>query len=150
MRKRPLQLLGVALVVAAVAWVLSSHRNATNDEARYRQWQRPVGSWARLVFLERHLPTSLSKALHLPALEQRYLDKNEKLGETLLASGYLTNLHIAVTNAGTIRTQIASRLRRATQGSRAKWEFYVRSNAVVVLTCRPEDAAICSRAVEGK
>ena len=98
--------------------------------------------------MERHLPTSLSKHLHLPAREQRYLEKNEEIGEALRASGYLTNVHIAVTNAGARRTQMADRLRKATQGNHAKWEFSVRSNAVIVLTCRPQDVPLCIRAIE--
>jgi hypothetical protein len=145
MSKRPIQILSVALLIAAAVWVLGSARNATSDEARYRQWLRPVGSWSRLVFLERRLPTCLSKAFHLRALERRYLDKNEKIEDALVTSGYLTNVAIAVSNAGSCRAQIASRLGRATH---AKWEFSIHSNAVVVLTCRPQDVALCARAIE--
>ena len=148
MGKRPIQILSLSLLIAAAVWGLGSLRNPTSDEARYQQWQRPVGSWARLVFLEHHLPATLSKAFHLPALEQRYLDKNEKIEEALVTSGYLTNVHIAVSNAGACRTQIADRLRQATRKDHAKWEFFIRSNAVVVLTCRPQDVSLCVRAVE--
>jgi hypothetical protein len=69
----------------------------------------------------------------------------------------MTNVHIAVpiatiavTNAQARRTIIADRLRKATQGNHAKWEFSVPSNAVVVLTCRPQDVALCTRAIESK
>ena len=148
MSKRTLRILAAALLVATVLWALNTSRRATSDEARYQQWQRSMDSWVRVVFVERHIPSSLSKVLHLRALEQRYVDKNEKIGEALHASGFLTNVHIAVSNAGARRTQIADRLRKATQGSGAKWEFYVRSNAVVVLTCRPQDVASCVRAIE--
>ena len=148
MRKRSLQILGVALVVGAAAWALMSPSSATTDEARYKQWHR---SFEQLVFLERHLPTSLSKALDLPARERRCLEKDdEQIYQVLHASGYLTNVYIAVTNAGASRNQIMNRLDKATQGSSAKWEFYVRSNAVVVLTCRPQDVALCARAVENR
>ena len=75
-------------------------------------------------------------------------DKEEKICDALVASGYLTNVHIAVANAGARRTQIADRLRKATRASHANWEFYVRSNAVVVLTCRPQDVPVCTRALE--
>lgn len=116
MRKRQLQILGVALLIAAGVWAFRFAGNTSMDEARYRQWGRPVASYARLVFLERHLPTSLSKALRLPVLEQRYLDREERIYKVLYASGYLTNVPIAMTNAGASRTQIADRLRKATQG----------------------------------
>lgn len=75
-------------------------------------------------------------------------DNYEKITEALETSGYLTNVHIAVSNAGAHRAQIADRLRKATPESGAKWEFYVRSNAVVVLTCRPQDVASCVQAIE--
>ena len=149
MSRRPLQVLAVISLAVPVFWALSTPKKPASDEARYQQWQRHVGSYARLVFVERHLPTSLSKLLRLPAREQRYLDKDEELYQALHASGYLTNVHIAVANAGARRAQIADRLRKATQGSHAKWEFIVRSNAVVVLTCRPQDVALCTRAIEG-
>jgi hypothetical protein len=148
MSNRPLQVVAVMLLAAAVLWALNTPRKATSDEARYRQWQRPIDSWVRVVFVERHIPSGLSTVLRLPALEQRYLDKYERISEALKTSGYLTNVHIAMSNAGSQRTQIAAPLRRATQASGAKWEFYVRSNTVVVLTCRPQDVASCVRAIE--
>ena len=148
MSKRTLQILAAALLIATMLWALNTPRKAMSDEARYQQWQRSIDLWVRVVFVERHIPSSLSKTLHLPALEQRCLDKDARISEALETSGYLTNVHIPVSNAGARRTQIADRLRKATQGSGAKWEFYVRSNAVVVLTCRPQDVASCVRAIE--
>jgi hypothetical protein len=148
MRKRPLKVLAVALLAVAVLWAISTRKKPASDEARYQQWHPPVDAYARLVFAERHVPTRLSKLLHLQSREQAYLHESEEIGEALLASGYLTNANIAVTNAGARRTQIADRLRKATHGNDAKWEFFVRSNAVVVLTCRPQDVALCTRAIE--
>src|SRR5437764_14264632 len=112
MSKRKLQVLAVALLAVAMFWALSTPRKSASDEARYQQWGRPVEAWARLLFVERHVPTSVSKLLHLPAREKKCLDKNEEIGEALLASGYLTNvliavpitLSIAVTNAQARRT----------------------------------------------
>ena len=148
MSKRPVQILSVALQIAAAAWALGSASKATSDEARYEQWQRPIDTWVRLYEFESHLPTSLSKTLYLPTLEQRCLDKNEKIEEALIASGYLTSARVAVPNAGLYRTQIGDRLRKATRGTDAKWVFWVQSNAVVVVTCRPRDVAACVRAIE--
>lgn len=147
MSKRPLQILA-AVLLAIGLWALNTPRKATSDDARCRQWQRSIDSWVRVVFVERHIPSGLSTVLRLPALEQRYLDKRERIFEALKTSRYFTNVHIAVSNAGSQRAQIAARLRRATQESDAKWEFYVVSNAVVVLTCRPQDLASCVRAIE--
>src|SRR5438552_18087640 len=78
MSKRPLHVLAVALLAVAVFWALSIPRKPQSDEARYQQWGRPVDSYARLVFVERHVPASLFRLLHLPAREQRYMDKNEE------------------------------------------------------------------------
>jgi len=150
MRKRWLQILGVIFVAFVALWLLGSAGSATTDEERYQQWQRPIDSMTRVAFLQHHLPNNVSRILHLSALEQRYVDKNEDIEQALLTSGYLTNVDIAVTNAGPPRTQIADRLRKATGTNHVKWEFHVRSNALVVLTCRPEDVALCVRAVAGQ
>ncbi len=150
MSKRQFKVLATGLVAVAALWALSTTKQPANDEARYHEWQRYIGWYARLVIVERHLPTGLAKFLHLPARQQRYLDKHEEVGEALHASGYLTNVHIAVINASASRTQIADRLRKATRENQTKWEFSVRSNAVVVLTCRPKDVALCTRAIENK
>jgi hypothetical protein len=147
MRKRSVQIFALALLIGAALWALSFAHNGGTDEARYLQWH---DSWARLIFLERHLPASVYRALHLATLEQRYRSRDEEIVEVLVTSGYLTNVHISVTNAGACRAQNTDQLRRATQGNHAKWEFYVRSNAIVVLTCRPQDVSLCAGAVEGK
>jgi hypothetical protein len=141
--------------------------NPSTDEERYQQWTRPWDAVMRIQTLEYYLPKSLSTPLRLPALQQQYVDKDESIYQALHASGYLTNVHIALTNvaltnSGASRTrlaaidkiardnQISDRLRKATQENHAKFEFYVWSNSVVVLTCRPQDVALCERAVEGK
>jgi hypothetical protein len=145
--------------------------NPSTDEARYQQWTRPWDAVKRIQVLEYYLPKSLSTPLRLPTLQQQYVDKDEAIYQALHASGYLTNVHIALTNtslthialtnAGASRTrlaaidriardnQISDRLRKATQENHAKFQFYMWSNSVV-LTCRPQDVALCVRAVEGK
>ena len=148
MRKRSLQILGAALVVGVAAWTLTSPSSVTIDQTQYQQWHRPIDTYARLLFVEHHLPTSLSKLLRLPSLEQRCLDKDEEIYQALHASGYLTNVHIVITNATAHRAQISDRLTKATQVNHAKWEFIIRSNAVVVLTCRPQDVDLCVQAIE--
>ena len=150
MPKRPFQILSVALLLLAAGWTLRSARNAPSDEARYHQWQRPMDTWRRLVLLERHLPASLCRAFNLSALEQWYLDTDDKIEERLVTSGYLATVDIAVTNAEACRTQIGDRLSKASQGNETKWMFFIRSNATVVLTCRPRDAGLCIHAVEGR
>jgi len=148
MSKRSVQILSVALLIVGAVWAPSSAKNATSNEARYQQWQRPIDTWVRLVSLERHLPSGFSKAFRLSALEQRCLDKAEKIEEALVTSGYLTNVPVAVPNASAFRTQIGNRLRKATETNHVKWGFFIRSNEVVVLTCRPQDVGLCVRAIE--
>ena len=150
MSKRLFQVLAVALPTIAVLWALYSPKQPKGDESKYQQWMKPMKSYSTLVSVERYLPTSLSRYLQLPALEQRYLDKHLEICEALLVSGYLTNVEIAVTNATASQMQIVARLNKVSQRNHAKWEFSVRSNAVVVLTCRPQDVALCTRAIENK
>jgi hypothetical protein len=146
-------LLGVvfAAVLAFAYLHAGSTRSANTDEKRYQQWGRPIDSYKRVVFLESRLPAWLSKALHLPALKQHYQDTNQEIEKALVASGYLTNLHVAVTNARAARTQIAARLQKATtQENPPKLLFFIPANDVVVFICRPQDVALCVRAAEGK
>jgi len=143
-------LLAGMLLSAAGFWARSNARKDASDEAKYQQWQHSYYSYQRLAFAEGHLPSSFCKALRLPALRQRYCDKEEQIGKALVASGYLTNVHITATNAGARFTQIADQIRKAAQGSGAKWELSGRSNAVVVLTCRQQDVPVCTRGLDSQ
>jgi hypothetical protein len=79
------------------------------------------------------------------------MDEHESLGDALVASGYLTNVTIAVVSVPTNyvqRAQIADRLRKAFPGD-DEWEFWVRSRSnEVVVTCRPEYEVLSRQAVQ--
>ncbi|HET7871387.1 MAG TPA: hypothetical protein VFL42_02675, partial [Terriglobales bacterium] len=60
------------------------------------------------------------------------------------------NVQVPFANAAGRRTEAQALLNKATLETPAKWEFYVRSNSVIVLTCRPADAARLIAALESK
>jgi hypothetical protein len=59
MRKRPLQIIGVALLIVAGVWTFYSLRSAPTDEALYQQWGRPILSRVACV-----LPSSQKHENH--------------------------------------------------------------------------------------
>jgi hypothetical protein len=79
------------------------------------------------------------------------MDEHERLGDALVASGYLTNVTIVVASMPTNyvqRAQIADHLDKAFQG-KDEWEFWVRSRSnEVVVTCRPQDEVLSRQAFQ--
>ncbi len=134
MRKRALQFLAIIFLTAGF-WILHHVGKRSSDEVKYQQWQRSIRPYATAVFLENHLPKSIGKALRLPALEDYYLHRDDKISQELLASGYLIRIQLSGTNT----TQISDTLAKATKGTEAKWELGLRS---MVLTCRPQDVPL--------
>src|SRR6516164_3689000 len=130
MKKHKVQILmlAVALFVVSLFWVLRNPGHSVSDEGNYTQWRRTILAADRIISLERHLPQSLSRFFHLPNLERKYIDKHSALGDSLVASGYLTNVWINVTNPLGQRIQLANRLTKAFPGPGNEWEFYIRSN----------------------
>jgi hypothetical protein len=148
-RKRTLQILAATLLAIGVLFMLWAPRKATGDEARYKEWHKPRPSHYCVQFLVRHLPNSVSGVLHLPALQMKHGAAEQEIRDGLLSSGYLTRVQIAVTNPRGNSRQICDRLWKATRKSRPKWEITVpQSNSEVVLTCRPQDVILCTRAIE--
>jgi hypothetical protein len=139
----------VCVLATVVAWVLFPVRAAKTDTAKYERWKQTSHLFGRVMWCERHLPRNLVSLFHLSTLDQKYIDEHERLGEALVASGFLTNVTIAVAAAPTNATQfaqVANRLRKAFPG-RNEWEFWVRSNAVVV-TCQPQNVLLCRQALQ--
>jgi hypothetical protein len=134
-----------------VVWGLFPVGAAKTDEARFQRWKQTIYLFSRTIWWERRLPQSLVRLSHLSALDQKYMDEHQRLGDVLVASGYLTNVTIAVARVptnGVQRAQIAARFRRQFKG-REEWEFgvYGHSNAVVV-TCRPQDEVLSRQALQ--
>jgi hypothetical protein len=148
MSKRKIQMVVIAFASALLLlWCYRLSRPGGDAEAKYKGWQRSIHRYSMAHSVERRLPAGLVRFLRIPGIEQKYLDEHEALGQALVASGYLTNVSIAVTNPASRRSQLAACLRKAFQGSGNEWEFYVRSNSEVVVTCLPEHVALCRQAL---
>src|SRR6266550_1496627 len=148
MSKRKIQFALIACVSGLLlVWFCRTPR-MDNAQAKYERWQRSIRRWSLALSAERRLPASLVRLFRIQKLEQKYLDEREALGEALIASGYLTNVCIVVTNPVSRRTQLAALLTQAFKGTENEWEFYVRSNHVVVVTCRPQHVILCRQALQ--
>lgn len=154
MRRRKFQIILVGCLLTMLAvWVLRSAREGTGDEHRYRQMLRAeVWGW-RLNSAEKRLPGPLVRLLHIANLKKTYMGKAQAHEEALLASGYLTNASITITNLPPTATKEKSRqaevLRRLRTGLRGvdSWFFYMKSNQAVI-TCRSSDVPLIRRAIE--
>src|SRR5271170_4479723 len=129
-------IVSVCVLTIVVVWVFFPAGAARTDEARFQRWKQTPHLFTRAIWWERHLPQSLVRLFHLSTFDQKYMDEHERLGDALVASGYLTNVTILVASVptnGVQRAQIAAQFRRVFQG-RDEWEFgvYGHSNAVVV------------------
>ena len=144
----------ILIVIAACAstfllfWIYRSLAPRDDAQAKIEHWQRSNRRCSVAFSVERRLPANLVRLLRIKEIEHRYWDEQEDLREALVASGYLTNVSITVTNPLSRRTQLAARLTKAFKGVENEWQFYVRSNQEVVVTCRPEHVALCRQALE--
>lgn len=99
MRRRKFQLvLFGCLLVLLVVWILTPARRGTGDERRFRQMLHAADWGWRLRSTEKRLPGPLARLLHVANLKNRCMGKAEAQQEALLASGYLTNTSITITN----------------------------------------------------
>src|SRR5690242_2048027 len=97
MTKRIFYFLAALLMGSVLGWLtLRPGPVAVTDEMRYRVWQQPDLKERCASVVAPRPPPRLSKALHLPSVVDEYLGKNEVLRQKMLASGYLTNVHIPV------------------------------------------------------
>jgi hypothetical protein len=145
-------LVGCLLVILAVC-MLRDTGDGTGDERRYRQVLRAEVWVGRLNSAQKRLPSPAVRLLHIANLKKSYMDKAEAQAEALLASGYLTNASITITNlpapAINEKSTLAEVQRRLRTGLRGvpSWSFYMESNRVVI-TCRSSDLAQIRRAIE--
>jgi hypothetical protein len=154
-RRTCIVLLGVFLVVAAIlAFVYGSR--AGSDEVRYRRSIRNVRLADRVRNACRCLPDPISRPLDRLAVKPFRAYAAEE--EALLASGFLTNLFVTLTNAsarfGTtnlspVLAQISRRMHAAVPGNdflpfSLQRDF--QSNVVSVkVTCRTKDVPLLQK-----
>ena len=146
MGKRKLQIFVIAcLLGSGLLLLFYSFDEPKTDKERYQRMVESRPSFSKLVATEKGTWGPLVRPLHL---SDRYIKKFESYREALLATGYLTNMAMTVSNAQQCRLELVIRLDKATQGSDAiVCGFAVRSNLVSV-TCRVEDVARFRHALE--
>ena len=150
-RKFQLVLFG-CLLVLLVVWILTPARRGTGDERRFRQMLHAADWGWRFRSAEKRLPSPLARLLHVADLKNRCMGKAEAQQEALLASGYLTNTSITITNMPSTATSekscLAELQRRLKAGAHVDFlSFYVQTNDVVV-TCRTRDLVVVRTALE--
>ena len=150
-RKSLIVIAVVCLLAIVMLWLFIPAGAPKTDTARYERWQHTATLGGRFYWWESHLPKSLDTLFRLPALDKKNWDEHERLGDALVASGYMTNVAIAVASLPTNemqRAQIVARLHKTFQG-RDEWEFYVSGHRkAVVVTCRPQDEVLCRQALQ--
>ena len=139
-RKSYLVLAGCLLALLVVSWQWTAGKGTGDD----RRFQQMVHAWKwhwRFRSAETRFPGSLVRRLHIADLTTRYWRKGQLQQEALLASGYLTNTTLMITNLppGDDRSYRAEVRRRLLAGVRLEfWEFGMHSNQVGI-TCRSRD-----------
>src|SRR6266853_2834474 len=98
MRRRKLQLvvLGCLLVLLG-GWILRPAGKGTGEQ-RFRYMLRATDWGLRLGSAEKRLPSPLVRLLHIVNLKRSCMGEAQAQEEALLASGYLTNTFITITN----------------------------------------------------
>jgi hypothetical protein len=137
-----LALVGCLLATVSV-WFLRSPENPRDDGQKFRQMVRAERWSSRIHSTERHLPLFLITALRLEGsrLSNEELARTQR--EALLASGFLTNASLTITNLFLTATNRPSAFLEVYRRLRMLrgidyWSFHMQSNQVVV-TCRPSD-----------
>jgi hypothetical protein len=121
-----------------IFWVFYAFTPPENDEARYRDMQHASRLFARALSVEKSRFGAIMRPLHLSG---RYVRRFETQREALLASGYLTNISVNVSNATGRRGPLVKQLDTVTRGTDILiCELSWRSN-IVAVTCRPQDEA---------
>jgi hypothetical protein len=117
--------------------------NPSDDSQKFQQMVRAEHWSSRIRSAERYVPLFLITALRLEGsrLSNEEIARTQR--EALLASGFLTNASLTVTNLPLIASnrhlaflEVHRRL-KALQGI-DYWSFHMESNQAVV-TCRPSD-----------
>jgi hypothetical protein len=146
-RRNIFAIIAAGVLGILVFWVCLPASVGNTDAARYQRWQHTERLYRKAVWWRNQLPQGLARLFHVSALPQKYIKEREKLTETLVASGYLTNVTVAAapTNSTQFTATIA-RIRKACQG-RDEWNISLLRNGVVI-TCRPQDEFQCRQAIQ--
>jgi hypothetical protein len=146
MRNRRAQIiLVVSVLVLVLAGFFATTRSAKTDEARCRDLIHTGRLHGRVLAMERSLPSQLVRLLHLVDLEAKYYKRYDAEQQALVASGYLVEVPLLVTNRPLLPE--VNLLGKAFHRAGAFYSIRYASPNGVVVTCRPEDVIMCRKAV---
>jgi len=136
-KRKLLVLLTVGLLVSPVLWLFLSLAGGKTDAEKYRSLQRLDRLGGQAWSAESGPVRALFRPLKLA---DRCSDRFETLRDELLASGYLSNISVALSNAAGRKFYVFKQLTGVTRGSDALVCGIVFSTNSLVITCRPQDA----------
>jgi hypothetical protein len=130
----------VCLLLGVVSWMFYAFTPSKTDEARYLEMRHTSRSISLALSAENGRLGIIVRLFHmLLHIPDRYFKQFDAQREELLASGYLTNISITVSNATSRRGQLTRQLTSVTEGwDILRWHLSWQSNGVAV-TCRPQD-----------
>jgi hypothetical protein len=137
-KRKFLVLLTVGLLVACpTVWLFFSLVGGKTDAEKYRSLQRlyNLGFRARCAELSR-----LGAPLRRFRLADRCYDRFNVQRDELLASGYLTNISVELSNAAGRKAYVLKQLSGIERSTDALICGLVLSSNSLVITCRPQDA----------
>jgi hypothetical protein len=144
MSKRQLVvLLTVGLLVCPLLWLFFSRPGAKTDGEKYRSMQRLHRLGIQAYSAEQ---SHLGAVLRPFRLADRCDERFDARRDELLASGYLTNISVELSNAAGRKAYVFAQLTGVERGSDALICGLVFSSNSVVITCRPQDAGRFRRA----
>jgi hypothetical protein len=136
-RRLAFVLVGCVLLLGFV-WMFRGHGNETVEEANFRRMLRAERMGWRIYQVEQHLPLFLDTTLRLEGHRIHNLQLARNLEESLLASGFLTNVSVTTANLSVADkySEVARRL--GTMRNVEYLSYYIQTNALTII-CRTSD-----------
>jgi hypothetical protein len=152
MRRRKFQIILIGCLLVIVGVLVLRPTDNRSDHDRYLQLLRTKDWRWRLNSAQKQLPGPLVRLFHIANLKKSCQENAQAQEEALLASGYLTNASITITNLSFAAVdekrsmaEVSHRLRASLRG--VNYSFYMESNQAVI-TCRTSDLILIRQAIE--
>ena len=136
-RRKLLVFLTVGLLAGPILWLLFSLPDGKTDAETYRRMQRLHGLGIKAYSAEQSRLGALLRPFGLvDRCDERFAARRDQL----LATGYLTNISVELSNAAGRKPYVFKQLTGVERGSDALICGLVISSNSLVITCRPQDA----------
>jgi hypothetical protein len=136
-KRRLLVLLAAGVLVCALLWLFFSRPGGNTDGEKYRSMQRLHRLAIQAYSAEQ---SRLGAPLRWLRLADRCDERFDARRDELLASGYLTNLSVELSNAAGRKAYVFKQVTGVERGSDAMMCGLAFSSNSVAITCRPQDA----------